>query len=79
MRKRQRADQSNEKSGTSNPLKMGSMIHQNPAELASPRLEDRAKSLIPNKRIRSSMAELRVCISSQGVLLRNEAFDFATS
>ncbi|XP_018675461.2 uncharacterized protein LOC103968352 isoform X2 [Musa acuminata AAA Group] len=59
MRKRQRADQSNEKSGTSNPLKMGSMIHQNPAELASPRLEDRAKSLIPNKRIRSSMAELR--------------------
>ncbi|KAJ8479055.1 hypothetical protein OPV22_022782 [Ensete ventricosum] len=59
MRKRQRTDQSNEKSGTSNPLKMGSMIHQNPAELASPRLEDRAKSLIPNKRIRSSMAELR--------------------
>ncbi|THU53437.1 hypothetical protein C4D60_Mb10t14390 [Musa balbisiana] len=59
MRKRQRTDQSNEKSGTSNPLKMGSMIHQNPAELASPRLEDRAKSLIPNKRIRSSMVELR--------------------
>ncbi|XP_064968569.1 uncharacterized protein LOC135614775 isoform X1 [Musa acuminata AAA Group] len=58
-RKRQRIDQSNEKSGTSNPLKMVSQTHQNPAELTSPRLEDRSKNVVPNKRIRSSMAEVR--------------------
>ncbi|XP_042438946.1 uncharacterized protein LOC122024393 isoform X3 [Zingiber officinale] len=57
-RKRQRMDQSNEKSGTSNPMKMGNQTHQSPTELASPRLEDR-KNAIPNKRIRSSMAEVR--------------------
>ncbi|WOL02283.1 hypothetical protein Cni_G11002 [Canna indica] len=58
-RKRQRIDQSNDKSGTSNPLKMGSQTHHSPAELASSRLEDRAKNVIPNRRIRSSMAEVR--------------------
>ncbi|KAG6480452.1 hypothetical protein ZIOFF_063952 [Zingiber officinale] len=58
-RKRQRMDQSNEKSGTSNPMKMGNQTHQSPTELASPRLEDR-KNAIPNKRIRSSMAEVRL-------------------
>ncbi|XP_074561022.1 uncharacterized protein LOC141817244 isoform X2 [Curcuma longa] len=57
-RKRQRIDQSNEKSGMSNPMKMGNQTHQSPTELASPRLEDR-KNAIPNKRIRSSMAEVR--------------------
>ncbi|XP_042439309.1 uncharacterized protein LOC122024705 isoform X1 [Zingiber officinale] len=57
-RRRQRTDQSNDKSGTSNPVKMGSQTHQSPTELASPRLEDR-KNAVPNKRIRSSMAEVR--------------------
>ncbi|XP_064953129.1 uncharacterized protein LOC135606188 isoform X3 [Musa acuminata AAA Group] len=56
-RKRQRTDQLYEKSGNSNPLKMGSQSHQSPSEIASPRLEDRAKNVIPNKRVRSSMAE----------------------
>ncbi|WOK97325.1 hypothetical protein Cni_G06033 [Canna indica] len=58
-RKRQRTDQSNEKSGNLNPLKMGSQSHQSPGELASPRLDDRAKNVIPNKRMRSSMADVR--------------------
>ncbi|XP_009390026.2 uncharacterized protein LOC103976520 isoform X5 [Musa acuminata AAA Group] len=58
-RKRQRTDQLYEKSGNSNPLKMGSQSHQSPSEIASPRLEDRAKNVIPNKRVRSSMAEVR--------------------
>lgn len=71
LRRRQRTDQSNEKSGNLNSLKMGNQTHQSPTDLASPRLEDRAKNAIPNKRMRSSMAEVRVCISSLDLIPRN--------
>ncbi|KAG1331024.1 hypothetical protein COCNU_02G009920 [Cocos nucifera] len=56
-RKRQRSEPSSEKSGSANLLKMGGQAHQNPAEVASSRLEDRTKNVVPNKRVRSSMAE----------------------
>ncbi|KAG6483446.1 hypothetical protein ZIOFF_060093 [Zingiber officinale] len=58
-KKRQRTDRSNEKSGNLNSLKMGGQSHADSAENASPRLEDRTKNLIPKKRMRSSMAEVR--------------------
>ncbi|XP_008787937.1 uncharacterized protein LOC103705824 isoform X2 [Phoenix dactylifera] len=58
-RKRQRSEPSSEKSGTANLLKLGGQAHQNPAEVASQRLEDRTKNVVPNKRVRSSMAEVR--------------------
>nr|XP_029117254.1 uncharacterized protein LOC105033855 isoform X3 [Elaeis guineensis] len=56
-RKRQRSEPSSEKSGTTNLLKLGGQVHQNPAEVASQRSEDRTKNVVPNKRVRSSMAE----------------------
>ncbi|XP_010912280.1 uncharacterized protein [Elaeis guineensis] len=59
-RKRQRSEPSSEKSGGANLLKMGGQAHQNPAEVASSRLEDRTKNVVPNKRVRSSMAEVRL-------------------
>ncbi|XP_042421923.1 uncharacterized protein LOC122009718 isoform X2 [Zingiber officinale] len=58
-KKRQTTDRSNEKSGNLNSLKMGGQSHADSAENASPRLEDRTKNLIPKKRMRSSMAEVR--------------------
>ncbi|XP_072979325.1 uncharacterized protein [Typha angustifolia] len=59
-RKRQRSDLPTEKSGSSNLLKMGTQTHQNPAELLGQRLEDRAKNVVPNKRARSSLADVRL-------------------
>ncbi|CAA6668505.1 unnamed protein product [Spirodela intermedia] len=59
-RKRQRSDiSSSEKSGSANLMKMGSQIHQNPSDLAAQRLEERSKSTVPNKRMRTSVAEVR--------------------
>ena len=51
----------NERSGGSNFLKMGTQIHRNPSDLGTQRLEDRTKTTVLNKRVRSSVAELRVC------------------
>ncbi|XP_073003559.1 uncharacterized protein [Typha latifolia] len=59
-RKRQKSDVSTDKLGSSSLLKMGSQAHQNPAELSSQRLEDRTKNMVPNKRARSSMADVRL-------------------
>ncbi|KAJ6901384.1 hypothetical protein NC651_019214 [Populus alba x Populus x berolinensis] len=47
----------NERSGGSNFLKMGTQIHRNPSDLGTQRLEDRTKTIVLNKRVRSSMAE----------------------
>ncbi|CAA7405370.1 unnamed protein product [Spirodela intermedia] len=59
-RKRQRSDiSSSEKSGSANLMKMGSQIHQSPSDLAAQRLEERSKSTVPNKRMRTSVAEVR--------------------
>lgn len=51
--------QTNERSGGSNLLKMGSLMQR---DLVTPRLEERTKNIVLNKRIRSSIAEIRVCI-----------------
>ena len=51
----------NERLSGSNLLKMGSLIHRNPSEVVNPRLEDRAKNIILNKRVRTSVTENRVC------------------
>ncbi|KAG1369685.1 hypothetical protein COCNU_15G000510 [Cocos nucifera] len=61
-RKRQRSEPSSEKSGTANFLKLGGQAHQNPAEVASQRLEDRTKNVVPNKRVRSSMVEIELAL-----------------
>ncbi|KAG5237874.1 spectrin beta chain, brain [Salix suchowensis] len=49
----------NERSGGSNFLKVGTQIHRNPSDLGTQRLEDRTKTPVLNKRVRSSVAELR--------------------
>lgn len=54
--------QTSEKPGSSNLLKMGSQIHQSSSDIANVRQEERTKLAIPNRRVRSSMAEVRVCI-----------------
>lgn len=60
-KKPQRSDMTNERSGGSNLLKMGNQIQRTPADLAQI-LEDRPKNVVLNKRVRSSVAEIRVCI-----------------
>uniref|UniRef100_A0A6N2M3P1 Uncharacterized protein n=1 Tax=Salix viminalis TaxID=40686 RepID=A0A6N2M3P1_SALVM len=49
----------NERSGGSNFFKVGTQIHRNPSDLGTQRLEDRTKTPVLNKRVRSSVAELR--------------------
>ncbi|XP_020678371.1 uncharacterized protein LOC110096662 isoform X1 [Dendrobium catenatum] len=51
--------QTSEKPGSSNLLKMGSQIHQSNSDIANVRQEERTKLAIPNRRVRSSMAEVR--------------------
>ncbi|KAK1263287.1 hypothetical protein QJS04_geneDACA008488 [Acorus gramineus] len=59
-RKRPRNDiQPSERSGGVNLSKIGSHAHQNPPDILGQRLDDRAKSAVPNKRARSSVAEVR--------------------
>jgi len=40
---------------------MGSQTHRSPSEPVNQRLEDRPKNIILNKRIRTSVADTRVC------------------
>ena len=42
-------------------LKKGSQVHRNSPDVVNPRLEDRAKNNVLSKRVRTSVAELRVC------------------
>ncbi len=51
----------NDRSGGSNLLKIGTQIQRNPTDLVQ-RPEDRPKNVVQNKRVRSSVAEIRVCI-----------------
>ncbi|XP_077235785.1 uncharacterized protein LOC143877548 isoform X2 [Tasmannia lanceolata] len=63
---------SSERLTGANLLKMGSQIHQNPSDLVAQRLEDRTKNAVPNKRVRSSMAESEgrnAALSRQGVFI----------
>ncbi|KAG9458950.1 hypothetical protein H6P81_003458 [Aristolochia fimbriata] len=76
-RKRQRNEIATERSGGANLLKMGNQISQPPPDLATQRLEDRTKSGVPNKRVRTSMVEVRsegrsTNVSRQGVLIDKE-------
>ncbi|EEF37407.1 conserved hypothetical protein [Ricinus communis] len=48
-----------ERSGVSNLTKMGIQIHRNASDPGTQRLEDRTKNIVMNKRVRSSVAELR--------------------
>lgn len=60
LRKQQRNDLlPNEKSVGLNSLKMGTQIHRSSPDLVSQRLEDRTKSVVMNKRVRTSMADIR--------------------
>jgi hypothetical protein len=53
---------SSERSGGVNLAKMGSQIHRNSHDTVTQRLEDRTKSIGLNKRVRTSAADVRVCI-----------------
>lgn len=62
MKRRLRNEvQTSEKTGCSNLLKMGNQIHQGNSDVGSGKAEERAKNAIPNRRVRSSMAESQVC------------------
>ena len=61
-KKRQRSDISIERTSGVNIAKMGSQIHRNAHEIMTQRLEDRPKGVGLNKRVRTSVADLRVCI-----------------
>lgn len=63
MKKQQRIEMiTNERSGGLNMLKIGAQSSRNPAELMNQKVEDRTKNGILSKRVRSSIAEIRVCI-----------------
>lgn len=63
MKRRLRNEaQTVEKANSSNLLKMGSQVHQSNSDMGNARPEERTKLAIPNRRVRSSMAEVRVCI-----------------
>ncbi|KAK6144631.1 hypothetical protein DH2020_021451 [Rehmannia glutinosa] len=49
-------------------LKIGSLIHRNPTEFGSQKLDDRAKNVGLNKRLRTSVAETRAECRTNGVL-----------
>lgn len=64
-KKRQRSDlSSSERSNGANLVKLGSQIHKNPQENMTQRLEDRAKSVGFNKRVRTSVADVRADVRS---------------
>ncbi|KAK8544419.1 hypothetical protein V6N13_056200 [Hibiscus sabdariffa] len=58
-KKRQRSDISSERTNGVNITKMVSQIHRNGHDLLTQRLEDRPKSMGLNKRVRTSVADLR--------------------
>ncbi|XVF46908.1 hypothetical protein PTKIN_Ptkin03bG0066000 [Pterospermum kingtungense] len=59
-KKRQRNDFLSERTSGANIAKMGSQIHRNTYDLMTQRSEDRPKSVGLNKRVRTSVADLRV-------------------
>ncbi|MBA0553082.1 hypothetical protein Golob_012299 [Gossypium lobatum] len=58
-KKRQRSDISSGRTSGVSITKMGSQIHRNGHDLLTQRLEDRPKSMGLNKRVRTSVADLR--------------------
>lgn len=62
-KKRQRNDlSSSERCNGVTIVKLGGQIHKNPHENMNQRLEDKAKSVGFNKRVRTSVADVRVCV-----------------
>lgn len=51
----------NERLGSSNLLKTGGQIHRSPSELVNQKMEDRPKNVTLSKRVRTPVAEIRVC------------------
>ncbi|PON33076.1 spectrin beta chain, brain [Parasponia andersonii] len=49
----------NERSGGFNLLKIGTQSSRNPTELVNQKMEERTKNVVMNKRVRSSVAEIR--------------------
>lgn len=61
-RKQQRTEViTNERSSGLNLLKIGNQSSRNPGELVSPKMEERTKNVVLKKRVRTSVAEIRVC------------------
>lgn len=62
-KKRQRSDLSlGERSGGVNLARMGSQIHRNSHDSVTQRLEDKTKGIGLNKRVRTSVVDVRVSI-----------------
>lgn len=60
-KKQQRNDQlTNERLGGSS-MKMGTQIHRGPSDPVTQKIEERPKNSTLNKRVRTSVAETRVC------------------
>lgn len=60
-KKQQRGDLlMNERSGGPT-LKIGNQIHRSPSDIISQKMEDRPKNVILNRRVRTSLADTRVC------------------
>lgn len=53
----------NERPAGPSLLKKGSQVHRNSPDVVNQRLEDRAKNNVLSKRVRTSVAELRVCLN----------------
>lgn len=64
-KKRQRSDlSSSERSSGITLVKLGSQVHRNSHDTINQRLEDKAKSVGLNKRVRTAVADVRVCTLS---------------
>lgn len=59
-KKRQRADTSSDRGGGVNLTKMGSQIHKTPNDSLTQRSEVKTSNAMLNKRMRTSVADLRV-------------------
>ena len=60
--------QTNERSGGSNMLKMGTQSHRSSPDLATQKLEERNKNMVLSKRARTPIGDLRVCIRNLKIL-----------
>ena len=61
-KKRQRTDSSTDWGGGVNFTKMGGQLHRNSSDILTQKAEAKASSSTMNKRIRTSVADVRVCI-----------------
>ncbi|KAL6989313.1 hypothetical protein U1Q18_015061 [Sarracenia purpurea var. burkii] len=66
-KKQQRNELSTNERSSGLNLKMGTQTHRNSPDLTTQRVEDRSKNAVPNKRVRTSLAETRVECRSNGL------------